>query len=339
MIITKTYPLQSISVEEAIKLQFRIVDCMAREFQGHELLSRGDLGVVTGLNQPLTTRKAEKVIAEVFGAETCMLVRGAGSGSIRLGLHGMLQAGDTILVHKAPIYDTTDTSLKMLGIHTVQADFNEIEEIQQVMREHPELAGVLVQHTRQIPGPKIGIQFGADLSCFSSFKLLGPEGIGILLGKKEYIEPLRKENYSGGMQTQGHEALDVLRGLVYAPVALAIEAEESEKCVKRLRSGEIPEVKEAFIANAQSKVILVELKENIAQRVLVEAEKLGAAPYPIGCESRYEMVPLFYRISGTFRKADPTLEQRMIRINPLRAGSDTVIRILKEAIERGKACL
>ena len=370
MIITKTYPLQSISVEEAVKLQFRIVDCMARKFQGHELLSRGDLGVVIGLNQPLTTRKAEKVIAEVFGAETCMLVRGAGSGSIRLGLHGMLQAGDTILVHKAPIYDTTDTSLKMLGIHTVQADFNEIEEIQQVMREHPELAGVLVQHTRQIPEdhydlqkiielvkkernipvlvddnyaalkvPKIGIQCGADLSCFSSFKLLGPEGIGILLGKKEYIEPLKKENYSGGMQTQGHEALDVLRGLVYAPVALAIEAEESEKCVKRRRSGEIPEVKEAFIANAQSKVILVELKENIAQRVLKEAEKLGAAPYPIGCESRYEMVPLFYRISGTFRKADPTLEQRMIRINPLRAGSDTVIRILKEAIERGKACL
>ena len=158
MIITKTYPLQSISVEEAVKLQFRIVDCMARKFQGHELLSRGDLGVVIGLNQPLTTRKAEKVIAEVFGAETCMLVRGAGSGSIRLGLHGMLQAGDTILVHKAPIYDTTDTSLKMLGIHTVQADFNEIEEIQQVIREHPELAGVLVQHTRQIPEDHYDLQ-------------------------------------------------------------------------------------------------------------------------------------------------------------------------------------
>ena len=63
----------------------------------------------------------------------------------------MLQAGDTILVHKAPIYDTTDTSLKMLGIHTVQADFNEIEEIQQVMREHPELAGVLV-HVLQPSG-------------------------------------------------------------------------------------------------------------------------------------------------------------------------------------------
>lgn len=62
MIITKTYPLQSISVEEAIKLQFRIVDCMAREFQGHELLSRGDLGVVTGLNHRLLPEKQKKLL-------------------------------------------------------------------------------------------------------------------------------------------------------------------------------------------------------------------------------------------------------------------------------------
>ena len=81
------------------------------------------------------------------------------------------------------------------------------------------------------------------------------------------------------------------------------------------------------------------LKEEIAEKVLRESEKLGAAPYPIGCESKYEMVPLFYRISGTFRKVDPFLEHRMIRINPLRAGSDTVIRILKESIERVKVCL
>ena len=353
-----------------MKLQFWIVDCIAKEFQGHEILTRGDLGVKLGLNQPLTTRKAEKVIANIFGAEDCMLVRGAGSGAIRLGLHGILQPGDTILVHRAPVYDTTETSLHMLGIHMAEADYNEIEDIRKVMQEHPEIKGALVQHTRQLPEdrydpqevietikgvknipilvddnyaalkvPKIGIQCGADLSCFSSFKLLGPEGIGIIVGKETYIRPLKKENYSGGMQTQGHEALDVLHGLVYAPVALAIEAKESEECVRRLCAGEIPEVKEAFIANAQSKVILVEFKEDLAAQVLQEAEKLGAAPYPIGCESKYEMVPLFYRISGTFRKADPTLERRMIRINPLRAGSDTVMRILRESIERGKECL
>lgn len=357
-------------MEEAARLQFWIVDCITREFQGHELLSRGDLGVVLGANQPLTTRKAELVIARIFGSEDSMLVRGAGSGAIRFGLHAMFAPGDKVLVHKAPVYNTTEASFHMLGLHKLEADFNNPLELRHVLEEHKELKGAVIQHTRQLPGdsyelsqvieiikkfddlpilvddnyaalkvPRIGSQCGADLSCFSSFKLLGPEGIGILVGKKRYLDVLRKEHYSGGMQTQGHEALDVLRGLVYAPVTLAVEAKESEECVHRLTTGEIPEVKEAFLANAQSKVILVEFREEIAEKVLREAQKLGAAPYPVGCESKYEIVPLFYRISGTFRKADPLLEHRMIRINPLRAGSDTVIRILKESIERGNACL
>ncbi len=88
------------------------------------------------------------------------------------------------------------------------------------------------------------------------------------------------------------------------------------------------------MANAQSKVLLVEFHEEIAKAVLREAQKLGAAPNPVGAESKYEVVPMFYRVSGTFLAADPTLENRMIRINPMRAGADTVLRILQEAIER-----
>ena len=42
---------------------------------------------------------------------------------------------------------------------------------------------------------------------------------------------------------------------------------------------------------------------------------------------------MMYRVSGTFRAADPTLEKRMIRVNPMRSGADTIIRILKSAIE------
>ena len=53
-----TYPLQSISVEEAMQLQFKVIDCITREFPGHEILTRGDLGVVPGLNKPVTTMKA-----------------------------------------------------------------------------------------------------------------------------------------------------------------------------------------------------------------------------------------------------------------------------------------
>ena len=154
------------------------------------------------------------------------------------------------------------------------------------------------------------------------------------VGKQKYIERQVSESYSGGMQTQGQEALDVLHGLVYAPVSLAVQAQVNEEGVSRLRAGEIPEVKDAFLANAQSKVLLVEFRKNIAEAVLKEAEKLGAAPNPVGAESKYEMVPMFYRVSGTFRKADPTLEHRMIRINPMRAGADTILDIIKKSVER-----
>jgi hypothetical protein len=48
---------------------------------------------------------------------------------------------------------------------------------------------------------------------------------------------------------------------------------------------------------------------------------------------------MFYRVSGTFRKADPTMEKRMIRINPMRSGADTIIDMIKKSVERVKVCL
>ncbi|MEG0659906.1 MAG: aminotransferase, partial [Anaerorhabdus sp.] len=91
--------------------------------------------------------------------------------------------------------------------------------------------------------------------------------------------------------------------------------------------------------NAQSKVLLVEFDQEIAEEVLIEAEKRGAAPNPVGAESKYELVPMFYRVSGTFLKADPTLKKRMIRINPMRAGKNTVLRILEESVQAVTSCL
>ena len=363
----KTYPLESMSLAEAKEFQYRLVDEIAKVFSGKEILTRGDLGVVAGINKAETTKKVEQVIASFFASEKALLVRGAGTGAIRYALFSVMKAGETLLVHKAPVYSTTKTSLEMMGITTVEADFNNSEEIKETLNNHLEIKAALIQYTRQklddsydmetviqtikkardIPivtddnyavmkVRKTGSELGADLSCFSCFKLLGPEGIGCIVGKEKYINFLIQHHYSGGSQTQGHEALDVLRGLVYAPVSLALQNEVNEELVVRLNGGEIPEVSAAFLANAQSKVLLVELKENIAKKVLVEAEKLGASPHPVGAESKYEMTPMFYRVSSTFRESDSSLEERMIRVNPLRSGPDTVIRILKEAIKRVK---
>ncbi|EJD6490800.1 hypothetical protein M0L06_RS11770 [Citrobacter koseri] len=68
------------------------------------------------------------------------------------------------------------------------------------------------------------------------------------------------------------------------------------------------------------------------EKVLEEAQKRGALPYPVGAESKYEIPPLFYRLSGTFRAARPGLARYAIRINPNRSGEETVLRILRESL-------
>ena len=132
---------------------------------------------------------------------------------------------------------------------------------------------------------------------------------------------------------QGYEAMAALRGLVYAPVALAIAGATCHEVVERLCSGELAHVRGAYVANAESKAVLVEFDEDVADRILALAPAHGAAPHPVGCESRYEFAPMFYRISATFRAQNPSWQRRMIRINVMRSGPDTVIRILRELIE------
>ncbi|WP_406531324.1 PLP-dependent transferase [Lacticaseibacillus paracasei] len=358
----KTYPLESIGYDEALRKQFRLVDEITQHFKGSEFLSRGDLGVVPGLNQPRYTKKVEEILAAYFHAEAAMLVRGAGTAAIRMALHSYLRAGQTLLVHDAPIYPTTQTSIEMMSLRTIRADFNDLNH--QQLPESPD--GILVQYTRQKPDDsydmakvlaffkqrypsvpivtddnyavmkvhKIGVELGANLSCFSTFKLLGPEGIGCIVGAKSAIQKLRSENYSGGSQVQGHEAIDVLRGLTYAPVALAAQANVVTELVERLNGNEIPGISEAYVANAQSKVLLVEFNQPIAEKVLKYTNDLGAAPNPVGAESKYEIVPMFYRVSGTFKKFDPNLLKTTMRINPYRCGADTIMRILAESVEK-----
>lgn len=364
-----TYPLHSISLDEAKALQFKVIDVITRHFDGREVLSLGDLGVVPGLNKPITTKKAEEAIAEIFDAQRAMLVRGSGTGALRWALLSILRPGDTILVHTAPIYPTTQVTVDGMGLNILRADYNDPDSIRNVVAAHRDhIKGVLVQLTRQkiddsydlrqvigllkelmpetpivtddnyaaMKVRQIGCQAGADLSSFSCFKLLGPEGIGVVIGSKKYIDAAEKWQYSGGSQVQGHEAMAVLRGMVYAPVALAVQSDVNEELVRRLNSGELPGVRRAFLANAQSKVLLVEFDTDCAARILELTPGLGAASHPVGSESIYEFVPMIYRISGTFRAQDPTLEHRMIRINPMRSGADTIIRILGEALAQVK---
>lgn len=357
----KTFPLQSLTLAEAQQKQFTLVDTVCRYFPGADFLKGGDLGLSPGLNQPGTTRQVEKVLAEAFHAEDAVLVQGAGTGAIRAGLAALLKPGQRLLVHDAPVYPTTQGIVEQMGIVLVRADFNDLATIAQVIAEHRPHAA-LVQHTRQQPQDcyslagvlaelarcgvptltddnyavmkvaRIGCECGATLSTFSCFKLFGPEGTGAVVGEAEAIARIRATMYSGGSQIQGAQALAVLRGLVFAPVMHAVQAGVTERLLALLNSGTVPEVKQAVIANAQSKVLIVEFHQPVAEKVLEEAQKRGALPYPVGAESKYEIPPLFYRLSGTFRAARPGLARYAIRINPNRSGEETVLRILRESL-------
>lgn len=361
----ETYPIKTISIDEAIDMQYRLVDCITREFDGVEVLQTGDLGLDPENNQPRFTRKVEKVLADFFKVEDAVLVRGSGTGAIREGLSSIMKSGENLLVHSAEIYSTTKTTVELMGYNLVIANFNDYEELKNVIRSNS-IQACLIQYTRQAiddfydikkvieiiksvdSSIKIitddnyavmkvectGAELGADISAFSLFKLLGPEGIGLVIGNRNEIEKIRKFHYSGGSQVQGFEAMEALRSLVFAPVQLALQSKQIDDLYKILKENYIKEIEDVVIANAQSKVLLVKFKDKIAKRVLKEAVKLGAAAYPVGSESRYEISPMFYRLSGTMRRANSEYEDYWIRINPMKSGKDTVIRILEESIKK-----
>ncbi len=360
-----TYPLEQLDLEEAKKLQFRLVEAIARRFDGSSFLQAGDYGIWAEIRRPQSTARVEAVLADFFGAEEACLVRGAGTGALRSVLMAALKPGQKLLVHDAPIYPTTLVTVNAMGLRLVPIDLNDPSALEKL--EFEDIEAALVQHARQrfedryvledvieamkdrspsltvivddnyvaMRVPKIGVELGADVSAFSLFKLLGPEGLGCILTNSKLADRIRKDNYSGGTQVQGPEALEALRALVYAPVVFAIQSEVVQEVVTYLNSSQVPGVVRAYRANAQSCVILVELEGLRAEDVLQKSVQFGAASHPVGAESRYEVLPLFYRISGTFRQENPGLAERMIRINPMRAGADLVIDILTKSL---RAC-
>jgi hypothetical protein len=347
-----------LSIDEAWAMQYRLVDTIRRHLDGYAQLQAGDYGVYAGLNRPQRTAEVEKILADFFGAEDAALVRGAGTGAIRLSLVATTPPASRVLIHRPPTYPTTMRSLESMGLNLVFTDLNDLNAVADVVQAG-DIASVLIQHTYQSDDDhyvledvvrvihqhapdlpivvddnyaafkiaRIGVQQGADISTFSLFKLLGPEGVGLVLGRKAIIDRIHEINYSGGSQVQGPEAMDALRSLIYAPVAHAGAARVIEEILERGMPGVT--MRKSLI---QGVGIVCEFDKPIAEQVAKAAIRHGALPHPVGAESRYEMSPIFYRMSGTFRERFPERAKYMMRIGPMRAGADTVLNILHAAM-------
>lgn len=366
--LPQTHPLPALSLDEARQAQFRLMECIAQFFDGRALLN-ADVGVTPEWGRPETTRKVEQTLAAFFGVEACALTQGAGTGSIRAMLAAAVSPGGNLVIHAAPPYRTSAHTFEMLSLHLLPIDYNRLHEAMDVLEDAAQSgAAGYVQHARHDPEdayslgetirvmracgigqvltdenytalrvPKIGAQLGAEASAFSLFKLLGPEGVGCVVGVGEVIDRIHTMNYSGGGQVQGHQAMEALRSLVLVPVAWAIQSEVVYALASRLSSGEVPGVKSVRVCNAQDLMLLVSFEEPIAQRVVAASSSFGAQTYPVGSNSRYDIAPFLYRLSDSFLTSRPELRDYAIRLNPTRAGTDLAVSILERSIKAATA--
>ena len=98
---------------------------------------------------------------------------------------------------KEAITDKTKV-ISLAAITNVVGDIRPIHEIGMLCQEK----GILfvVDGAQSVPHQKTDVQKdNIDFLVFSAHKMLGPNGVGVLYGKKKYLEALRPLEYGGGM--------------------------------------------------------------------------------------------------------------------------------------------
>ncbi|MGC5617411.1 hypothetical protein [Georgenia sp. Z1491] len=360
-----TTPLPVMDADGAFDLQQRLVEAMCEEMPGAAPFE-ADAGVRPPLGRPGTTAGVERVLARAFGGKAACLVQGAGTGAIRTALSaGPWRSGvRRLLVHDAPDYTTTAQTFADGCVETVRVDMGDDDALRAALAGSGDDAWVYVQHTRQrledafdpmavvrlavqhgrrvivddnyavLRTPSIGVEHGAAASAFSLFKLHGPEGVGVVVGDADLVDAAHAANYSGGGQVQGHQALEALRALVTVPLAWAAQAREAARLAELLDAGHVPGVVGARLANAQDLCVVALLEEPVADAVRAAAAQLGAAPYPVGSNSRYEIAPMIYRLSSSALDSRPDLREWTLRINPMRASAELTARLVRRALDQ-----
>lgn len=362
-------PRAVMTLDDAAAWQERFVAAVTAEFRGDPgLLGAADVGMDPDLGRPAATAAVERVLARVFGAEDCVLVRGAGTGAVRLALFATVPAGATVVVHDAPTYLTSRLTLEAMGARIEPCDFDDPASVSDAVARHAP-AALLAQHMRPrlrdrydlqaviaaarahdappavivddnyapLKLPRIGVELGADLSAFSCFKLGGPEGVGCVLGAARHVAAARRFMLSGGSMVQGTEAVAVVQALARAPLPIAHQGRVTLAVAERLRTGAVAGVRAACATNTPETVVLVELEDPHAERVRRAAAELGGAIRPVGMESHHEVVPAFLRPSKSMIEEQPGIEDHVIRISAMRGGTELVLELLRGAIARAGA--
>ena len=128
-----------------------------------------------------------------------------------------------------------------------------------------------------------------------------------------------------------------VRGLNLGAFVSSIHAGLDWRGLKATRSRDqefeaLPHVARAFAAQPGVRCAGVVFDRPVAEEFLQSAWRNGSPSQSVGEESQYEFLPLFTYLASTFLKATPELQRWAIRINPLRGGPDTILRVLEAAL-------
>lgn len=364
---------EHMTLDQAIQMQYELVEAI-QTVMGSDIYLTEDYGQVRQLatvgfgggGRPWATARAEKALALFFGAEDAVLVHGAGTGSIRAAVNIGMPAGGSVVLHSAHPYKTTLPIMEQMGLRLHQVNYNNAQLTKESMKStQPD--GVYIQHVPQTLGDnheisdiilmsrqfsphskiivddnyavmrsrKIGVQLGADLSAFSLFKLLSPVPIGCVLGSESDVSKIRRSYSSAGTQVQGPSAMQALRMLVFAPVALALQnstvLEVSYQINQLVAKGNFPLILEAVAAQPGIRCSVLVFNKPVAEAFVRSAWRNGSPSQSVGEEAQPEVLPLFTYLTSTFLKDMPGLEKYAIRINPMRGGSGTILKIITAA--------
>ena len=84
------------------------------------------------------------------------------------------------------------------AVSNVLGTVNPMKELTKIAKQKGAL--VIIDGAQAVSHIKVNVKdIGCDFFAFSSHKMLGPGGIGVLYGRKELLEKMRPFNFGGGM--------------------------------------------------------------------------------------------------------------------------------------------
>jgi cysteine desulfurase/selenocysteine lyase len=124
---------------------------------------------------------------------------------VRVDIWGMTDDGELDLSDLERLVTKKTRLLAVTAASNVLGTINPIAKIVRTVKRLNSSCLVLVDAAQAAPHMPVDVtSWGADLVAFSSHKMLGPTGIGVLWGKRAVLEKLHPFNYGGEMISEVH---------------------------------------------------------------------------------------------------------------------------------------